>query len=439
MTTEVVVTQTVEVTKTETKAVEVSSPGIQGPGVPAGGATGQVLRKKSNADFDTEWFSGGGGGATTWGSITGTLSNQTDLQTALNGKQNTLGFTPENVANKSSDTSLGTSNALYPTQNAVKVYVDTGLSGKQDSLGFTPEDVANKSTSVIADQASNTKFPSVKAVYDWAVATFQGILGYTPEDVGNKSNNTGLGTSTVLYPTQNAVKTYVDTGLAGKRDKSSRSRFVMIETDFTSIQTGNIDGVAYAAISSGAITATVAEGANHPGIVMFRDAAAVNSGYRIMSEISAILLAGGEKFVVVFKTRDARTTSTVRMGFFDSNSVTEPTDCACFIMNGNGTNVDIRGRTRANNTATETSVQTLALNTWYTGEIEVNANATSCQFTVYNENGTTLFTQSLGNLPTAAGRETGFGLIGFESTTDAANDLVGFDYMRVEINRTLVR
>lgn len=33
---------------------------------------------------------GGSGGDTAWGGITGTLSNQTDLQTALNGKQNTL-------------------------------------------------------------------------------------------------------------------------------------------------------------------------------------------------------------------------------------------------------------------------------------------------------------------------------------------------------------
>lgn len=33
---------------------------------------------------------GGSGGDAVWGSITGTLSNQTDLQTALNGKQNTL-------------------------------------------------------------------------------------------------------------------------------------------------------------------------------------------------------------------------------------------------------------------------------------------------------------------------------------------------------------
>ena len=40
-----------------------------------------------------------------------------------------LGFTPENVANKSTTTTLGTSNTLYPTQNAVKTYVDNAVSG----------------------------------------------------------------------------------------------------------------------------------------------------------------------------------------------------------------------------------------------------------------------------------------------------------------------
>ena len=35
-----------------------------------------------------------------------------------------LSFTPENVANKSTNTSLGTSDTLYPSQNAVKSYVD---------------------------------------------------------------------------------------------------------------------------------------------------------------------------------------------------------------------------------------------------------------------------------------------------------------------------
>jgi hypothetical protein len=36
--------------------------------------------------------SSGGGGAVAWGAITGTLSDQTDLQTALNAKQDALTF-----------------------------------------------------------------------------------------------------------------------------------------------------------------------------------------------------------------------------------------------------------------------------------------------------------------------------------------------------------
>jgi hypothetical protein len=64
------------------------------------------------------------GGGVAWGDLTGTLSNQTDLQSALNAKQNSLGFTAENVANKSTSTALGTSDTLYPSQKAVKSYVD---------------------------------------------------------------------------------------------------------------------------------------------------------------------------------------------------------------------------------------------------------------------------------------------------------------------------
>lgn len=49
--------------------------------------------KLKGGDGTTAWTSlpyisaGGGGGGASWGTITGTLSSQTDLQTALNGKQ----------------------------------------------------------------------------------------------------------------------------------------------------------------------------------------------------------------------------------------------------------------------------------------------------------------------------------------------------------------
>ena len=78
------------------------------------------------------------------------------VSNALSGKQDSLGFTPENVANKSTNTSLGTSDTLYPTQNAVKVYADS------------------KVTDAIVDGVT-TVAPSQNAVFD-ALALKQNTL-----------------------------------------------------------------------------------------------------------------------------------------------------------------------------------------------------------------------------------------------------------------------
>lgn len=53
-----------------------------------------------------------------------------DVDTAISSKQDALGFTPENVSNKSTSTSLGTSDTLYPSQKAVKTYTDNAISAK---------------------------------------------------------------------------------------------------------------------------------------------------------------------------------------------------------------------------------------------------------------------------------------------------------------------
>jgi hypothetical protein len=58
-----------------------------GSDMPTGGLTGQALVKVSNSNYDADWATISS--ATTWGSITGTLSSQTDLQTALDGKYST--------------------------------------------------------------------------------------------------------------------------------------------------------------------------------------------------------------------------------------------------------------------------------------------------------------------------------------------------------------
>ena len=144
--------------------------------------------------------------AVAWGGVTGTLSNQTDLQTALDGKvdENTaitgatktkITYDSKGLVTSGADATTAdiadSTNKRYVTDAQLTVVGNTsgtntgdnatnsqysGLAAsKQDVLGFTPENVANKSTSVTTDAASNTKYPSVKAVYDWAVGLFATI------------------------------------------------------------------------------------------------------------------------------------------------------------------------------------------------------------------------------------------------------------------------
>jgi hypothetical protein len=68
------------------------------------------------------------------GTYTGSVN-----KTVLANISTALGFTPEDVANKSTTTTLGTSDTLYPSQNAVKVYADTGISNHQAASDPHPQ------------------------------------------------------------------------------------------------------------------------------------------------------------------------------------------------------------------------------------------------------------------------------------------------------------
>lgn len=62
-------------------------------GLPAGGTAGQVLTKNSSTDGDASWQTSPSGGGGTWGYISGTLTDQTDLVAALDAKANTSTLT----------------------------------------------------------------------------------------------------------------------------------------------------------------------------------------------------------------------------------------------------------------------------------------------------------------------------------------------------------
>jgi hypothetical protein len=233
--------------------------------------------------------------------------------------------------------------------------------------------------------------------------------------------------------------TDLQNALDGKANVLSRDTALVLETDFYNVTSPFSQGLTGAATSSGAIQQRAGE-PNHPGIVALRDSTTANGGYRVMTDVAAFRIAGGEKYVCSFQVRSARAGITSYMGFFDSTSIAAPADAACFVITANGTVITMTGRTRANNTATNTFVTfNPTINAWYTAVIEVNSAATSCNFSIFNESGTNVYNENLANLPTAAGRETGAGVAAYESTTDAAADILHLDYLRIEINRTLTR
>ncbi|MEN9987265.1 MAG: hypothetical protein RLZZ585_304 [Bacteroidota bacterium] len=106
----------------------------------------------------------------------------------------------ENLTNKSTATTLGTSDVLYPTQNAVKSYVDATVS--VGNAGINNEAAIRAAADAVLTTNLTTEIAN------------RSNADLSKENLSNKSTATTLGTSNVLYPTQNAVKTYVDAQVA---------------------------------------------------------------------------------------------------------------------------------------------------------------------------------------------------------------------------------
>jgi hypothetical protein len=204
--------------------------------------------------------------ASSWGFIDGTITNQTDLVNYVDAE---IAAIPpvdisgkEDVSNKSATTTLGTSDTLYPTQNAVKTYVDTEIGNIPAPIVPTLDSVTDQgstttnSISIGGLTASNLSYPSSDGTASQIIQTDgNGNLSFVDlpndavwgnitgtlssqtdvqnaldakEDVSNKSTSTSLGTSNTLYPSQGAVKSYVDSGLSAKENLLNKSTDVTL-------------------------------------------------------------------------------------------------------------------------------------------------------------------------------------------------------------------
>jgi len=131
------------------------------------GNAGKVVKVKATEDG---WELGVGGGGGAWGTITGTLSDQTDLQSALDAK--------EDESNKSTDgTFAANSTTLYPSQSAVKTYTDAKVSDTAyDATSWNGVNDIAPSKNAVRDQvetlvtsiATKATFLSVQTLSDGA-------------------------------------------------------------------------------------------------------------------------------------------------------------------------------------------------------------------------------------------------------------------------------
>jgi hypothetical protein len=83
------------------------------------------------------------------------------------------------------------------------------------------------------------------------------------------------------------------------------------------------------------------------------------------------------------------------------------------------------------NTSSSYNISNLA---WYTVSIYVDPTASSVNFSLYNEYNNLVWTDVVSSdIPTGSGRETGFGIMATESTTDATAIMIQVDYAKLVI------
>jgi hypothetical protein len=114
------------------------------------------------------------------------------------------------------------------------------------NVGYVPEDTANKSTSVTTDQASNTKFPSVKSVFDWATNLFATkVMGAYKFRVNN--TNASANATEVAFKDlgkQTYTETMVFTGGSGPSGSASLSYSAFEINNFVFLNITGIWGTA---------------------------------------------------------------------------------------------------------------------------------------------------------------------------------------------------
>jgi hypothetical protein len=185
------------------------------------------------------------GGSATWGSITGTLSTQTDLQTALNAKQNTITtgtisqyFRGDLSLATLDKTAVGLGNVDNTTDlnKPISTATQTALNAKQNTI-TNSDSITQGATNLFLTSAERTKLSNTSGTNTGDNATNTTSNTYADAKVADAITD-GV---TTIAPSQNAVFD----ALAGKLGTTLTSANILV---------GNGSNVATAVAMSGDAT-----------------------------------------------------------------------------------------------------------------------------------------------------------------------------------------
>ena len=342
----------------------------------------------------------GGAGSVAWGSITGTLSSQTDLQTALNGKRNTSGIVSVNAG----EGVVINDGGIYPNE----VVLDNGglvirngttftslATFKDDqvlipSVGITFSDATTQTTAGIGAAAVASTYQTISGMSSYATKASPALTG----NVTITSNSSGAALFIEQSGTGNILTLH---------DQASDTSFVAID------QNGKLNTVPATTSSAGF---NIAQGSSGPTTPVNGDMWTTAAGLFIHvngATISPLTLAGGT-FTGLVST-PASTTTNAGFRITPGTAPTTPVSGDVWITTGAGGVLNFR------NQASVQTVPTLGLSNTFT-----NTNTFSGT-TLNFGSGTAATTIGLGNGATASGstKAVNIGTAGLSGSTTAIN------------------
>jgi len=218
------------------------------------------------------------------------------------------------------------------------------------------------------------------------------------------------GSSNIVLPFEGSSNKYFSDFLQGSN----------IQFPFTA---GNVTSV-------GSVVAVVVSERNHPGQVLLKKSAAVNTGYYVGTHPFSMVISAASRYDVIVKFPAALTGKVFRFGFNGTTSTTETSNGVYFeLFNGSLVAKTAKTNVRTTNTLFDPSV-----NVWYHFIISFDA-AMAAKFEVYSDTGalvaSTIITTNM-PLLTASGA-----IFTAHGTSSVEEDLCILDYMSLDLGRII--